>query len=115
MRAGPFLVGTQPVIRPDGALVVLAGDYVGDAALTGAIVELRSTDGGATFARSTVSDLQSADNAPMRATSLPSVDVDAAGTIYAAWADCRFRVACAHNDIVLSTSTVLMIDGGGKG
>jgi len=105
VRAGPFLVGTQPVIRPDGALVVLAGDYAGDDALTGAIVELRSTDGGATFARSTVSDLQSASNAPMRATSLPSVDVDAAGTIYAAWADCRFRTACAHNDIVLSTST----------
>jgi hypothetical protein len=40
----------------------------------------------------------------MRATSLPSVDVDSAGTIYVVWADCRFRAACARNDLVLSTS-----------
>jgi BNR repeat protein len=102
--AGPFLVGAQPVIRPDGALVVVSGDYHGDAALNGAMVELRSTDGGATFTRSIVSDLQSARNSPLRATSLPSVDVDSAGTIYAAWGDCRFRVACSRNDIVVSTS-----------
>ena len=105
VRAGPFLVGTQPVIRPDGALVVVAGDYRGDEGLTGAMIELRSTDGGATFTRITVSDLQSASNKPMRAISLPSVDVDSAGTIYAAWGDCRFRASCARNDIVLSTST----------
>jgi hypothetical protein len=105
VRAGAFLVGTQPVIRPDGTLVVIAGDYPTDDALTGAIAELRSTDGGATFTRSTVSDLQSAQNAPMRATSLPSVDVDSAGTLYAVWGDCRFRATCTRNDIVLSTST----------
>jgi len=105
VRAGTFLVGTQPVIRPDGALVVVAGDYANDDALTGAMVELRSTDGGATFTRSTVSDLQSAPSAPMRATSLPSVDVDSAGTLYAVWGDCRFRATCNRNDIVLSTST----------
>jgi BNR repeat-like domain len=105
VRAAAFLVGTQPVIRPDGALVVIAGDYPTDDALTGAMVELRSTDGGATFTRSTVSDLQSAPNAPMRATSLPSVDVDSAGTLYAVWGDCRFRATCNRNDIVLSTST----------
>jgi hypothetical protein len=102
--AGPFLVGAQPVIRPDGALVVVSGDYRGDAALDGSLAELRSTDGGASFTRSTVSDLQSAPNTPMRATSLPSVDVDSAGTIYVVWADCRFRAACARNDLVLSTS-----------
>jgi hypothetical protein len=105
VRAGTFLVGTQPVIRPDGALVVVAGDYANDDALTGAMVELRSTDGGATFTRSIVSDLQSASDAPMRATSLPSVDVDSAGTIYVVWGDCRFRASCDRNDIVLSTST----------
>jgi hypothetical protein len=86
-------------------LVVVAGDYPRDDALAGAMVELRSTDGGATFTRSTVSDLQSASNAPMRATSLPSVDVDSAGTLYAVWADCRFRATCDRNDIVVSTST----------
>ena len=105
VRAGAFLVGTQPVIQPDGALVVIAGDYTHDDALTGAMVELRSTDGGASFTRSVVSDLQAAPNAPMRATSLPSVVADSSGTIYAVWGDCRFRPACARNDIVLSTSS----------
>jgi hypothetical protein len=44
----------------------------------------------------------------MRAIALPSVDIDSAGTIYASWQDCRFRAACAENDIVISTSP----DGG---
>ena len=95
-------------MRPDGTLVVVAGDYNGAAALTGSIVAVRSTDGGATFTRTTVSTLHARDNNPMRAIALPSVDIDSAGTIYASWHDCRFRSGCAENDIVLSTSP----DGG---
>jgi BNR repeat-like domain/BNR/Asp-box repeat len=102
------LVGTQPVVRADGTLVVVAGDYIGDAALTGSIVAVRSTDGGLTFTRTTVSNLVAHDNDPMRAVSLPSVDIDSAGTIYAVWHDCRFRTGCTENDMVLSTSP----DGG---
>jgi BNR repeat protein len=108
VHATSFLVGTQPVVRADGTLVVVAGVYNGEAALSGSIVAVRSTDGGATFTRATVSSLQAHDNDPMRAISLPSVDVDSAGTIYAAWHDCRFRAGCAANDIVISTSS----DGG---
>jgi BNR repeat-like domain len=103
--AAGFLVGTQPVVRPDGTLVVVAGDYKGDAALTGSMVALRSTDGGASFGRSVVSDLRSADNKPMRAISLPSIVGDSNGTIYAVWSDCRFRPGCTRNDLVISTST----------
>jgi hypothetical protein len=105
VRAGSILVGTQPVVQPNGTLTVVAGDYQGEAALTGSMVALRSTDGGATFQRFTVAALKSANNAPMRAIALPSLDVDANGTIYATWHDCRFRAACTANDIVLSTST----------
>jgi hypothetical protein len=105
VTAAAFLVGTQPVVLPNGTLVVVAGDYHGDSALSGAMVALRSTDGGAHFTRAVVSDLQAADNGPMRAIALPSVDVDSAGTIYAAWHDCRFRPGCTRNDIVISTST----------
>jgi hypothetical protein len=104
VRAGSILVGTQPAIRPDGTLVVVAGDYRGEAALSGSMVALRSTDGGATFSRIVVSDLQAADNDPMRAIALPSVDVDSNGTIYVVWHDCRFRSGCSGNDMVLSTS-----------
>ena len=104
VRADAFLVGTQPGVQPNGTLVVVAGDFRGESALTGAIVALRSTDGGATFSRTVISDLQSASNSPMRGIALPSAGVDSKGTIYAAWNDCRFRTACAHNDLVLSTS-----------
>jgi hypothetical protein len=104
VTAGPILVGTQPVVRPDGTLVVVAGDYEGAAALTGSIVALRSTDGGATFARTVVSDLHAAPGIGLRSVPLASVDVDSDGTIYAAWHDCRFRPGCAANDVVLATS-----------
>jgi hypothetical protein len=104
VRAGAILVGTQPVIQPNGTLVVVAGDYRDEQALSGTMIALRSTDGGATFSRFTVSDLQASDNAPMRAISLPSVAADSNGTLYAVWSDCRFRTACAVNDLVLSTS-----------
>jgi hypothetical protein len=98
------LVGTQPVIRPNGTLVVVAGDYRGEQARSGSMVALRSTDGGASFARIVVSDLQATENDPLRAIALPSVDADSNGTIYAVWHDCRFRASCARNDLVMSTS-----------
>ena len=105
VRAGNVLVGTQPVVQPNGTLVVVAGNYTDERALTGSMVALRSTDGGATFASFTAANLQSADNSPMRAISLPSVESDSNGTIYATWSDCRFRPTCTKNDLVLSTST----------
>jgi hypothetical protein len=104
VRAGGVLVGTQPVIQPNGTLVVVAGDYRDDRALSGSMIAYRSTDGGATFTRFIVSDLQAANNAPMRAISLPSVVADSNGTMYATWSDCRFRAGCSQNDLVLSTS-----------
>jgi len=105
VKAGNVLVGTQPVVQPNGTLVVVAGDFRGEDALTGAMVALRSADGGATWHPFTVSDLQSANDDPMRAIALPSLDIDSNGTMYAAWHDCRFRPTCSGNDIVLSTST----------
>jgi hypothetical protein len=103
-QAGGILVGTQPVVQPNGTLVVVAGDYQNDQALSGAVVALRSTDGGVSFVRYPVSDLRSADTMPMRAISLPSLAADSEGTLYATWADCRFRSSCSGNDLVLSTS-----------
>jgi hypothetical protein len=40
----------------------------------------------------------------IRAPALPSAEIDGGGTIYAAWHDCRFRLGCLANDIVLSRS-----------
>ncbi|HEY2074510.1 MAG TPA: sialidase family protein [Gaiellaceae bacterium] len=105
VRATDILVGTQPVVLPDGTLVTIAGNYVGEQALTGSIESFRSTDGGATFTRTTLSTLRSASNDPMRAIALPSMTIDAGGVLYATWGDCRFRPSCTANDLVLSTST----------
>jgi hypothetical protein len=105
VRASSALVGTQPAVLPDGTLVTIAGAYAGVEALTGSIESLRSTDGGATFTRGTVAALTSASNAPMRAISLPSLAIDGTGTLYASWADCRFRPSCSANDLVVSSST----------
>ena len=41
----------------------------------------------------------------MRALPLPASAMDAAGTVYVVWHDCRFRSGCGSNDIVMSTST----------
>jgi BNR repeat-like domain len=105
VRATGTLVGTQPAVLADGTLVTIAGNYVGDQGLTGTIESVRSTDGGVTFTRATVATLTSADNSPMRAISLPSLALDAGGTLFASWADCRFRPSCDANDIVISSST----------
>jgi hypothetical protein len=105
VHASSILVGTQPVILPDGSLVIVAGDYNGEQGLTGSIEALVSSDGGATYARVTVSQLQASPAGRLRAISLPSVAVDAAGQIYAVWGDCRFRSGCSGNDLVLATSS----------
>ena len=105
VTATGILVGTQPQVLPNGTLVTVAGNYTGQQALAGSIESFRSTDGGATFTRTTLAQLTSAGNAPMRAISLPSLAIDGAGTLYATWADCRFRASCSANDIVLSSSS----------
>lgn len=96
-------LGAIPISRPDGSLVVtfLAGnaeDRIG---------AIRSTDGGATFGSMTLVALAPRFSPPervMRRRPLPSVEIDAAGTIYAAWADCSFRPGCSADDVVLTRS-----------
>jgi hypothetical protein len=46
-----------------------------------------------------------ADAGNLRSGPLPSAEIDAAGTLYVVWQDCRFEASCAANDIVMSTST----------
>jgi len=36
--------------------------------------------------------------------SLPSDEIDGAGTVYVTWSDCRFRRSCKKNDLVISHS-----------
>ncbi|MBV8980890.1 MAG: exo-alpha-sialidase [Acidimicrobiia bacterium] len=95
-------IGGQPVVRPDGTVVVPA-----DNAAQSAIISYRSTDGGQTWsAATTVTPVQHhAVHASMRVNKLPSAEVDSAGTVYAAWEDCRFRSRCSSNDIVIASTS----------
>jgi hypothetical protein len=94
-------LGGQPVALPDGDVVV---PYE---SLTGTIRSFRTTNGGAswnsTVLVSSISHHTVAGS--LRESPLPSAEADAAGTVYVAWADCRFRSGCPSNDIVIAKST----------
>jgi len=67
----------------------------------------RSVDGGASW-RATVlvsSISRHTVAGGLRTSPLPSAEMDAAGTAYVVWQDCRFRSGCTSNDIVMSKST----------
>ncbi|MFL6128713.1 MAG: sialidase family protein [Mycobacteriales bacterium] len=95
-------LGGQPVVRPNGTVIM---PYL---ASSGQIRSFRSIDGGASWRASVLVATPSkhAIAGGLRAgADLPSAEVDAAGTVYVAFYDCRFRSGCPANDIVLSKST----------
>ena len=97
--------GAYPVVRPDGALLVLYSVYGSIDPSTDSIVVARSVDGGATFEPARrLAPLLTEDTIGVRAPPFVSADVDAGGTVYVTWADCRFSSQCTANGIVLATS-----------
>jgi len=94
-------VGGQPVVQPNGNVIVpiLNGDGT-------KIIAFASVNGGATWSApvtiAAITDHHVAGG--LRTTTLPSAATDATGTVYVVWQDCRFRANCASNDLVLSTS-----------
>ena len=99
---GSGVIGGQPVVRPDGTVIVPI-----DNANESAIGAFNSTNGGASWsAITTITTLRHHTVAgSLREGPLPSVEVDGAGTVYVAWSDCRFRSRCRQNDIVITHST----------
>ncbi len=95
-------LGGQPVVQPNGTVVVPINNIVQTA-----ILSFRSTDGGASWgATTTVSGVLSQIVAgSLRTSPLPSAEIDRAGKVYVSWQDCRFRSGCAANDIVMSSSS----------
>jgi hypothetical protein len=94
-------LGGQPVVRPNGTVIVPFQSS------SGQIRSFRSIDGGASWrATVLVSTISSHTVAGgLRTSPLPSAEVDSAGTVYVVWQDCRFRSGCPANDIVMSKST----------
>ena len=98
---GTGVIGGQPVVRPDGTVIVPTAN-----ANETAIGAFNSTNGGASWsAVTTIATVRHHRVAgSLREGPLPSAEIDGLGTVYVSWADCRFRRACKTNDILLSHS-----------
>ena len=97
----PKGLGGQPVVRPNGTVIVPFES------LKGSIGSFVSTDGGASWSREfQVAKINFHPNAGgLRTSPLPTAEIDAAGNAYVAWEDCRFEPKCSANDIVFSRSS----------
>jgi len=94
-----FGLGGQPVVQPNGTVVV---PFTGNG-----IQAFTSTDGGKSW-KNPVTVANISDHGVgggLRTPTLPSAEIDGAGTVYVVWPDCRFRSGCSSNDIVMSTSS----------
>jgi hypothetical protein len=98
---GSGVIGGQPVVRPDGTVIVPI-----DNANESAVGAFNSTNGGASWSSiTTIATIKHHTVAgSLREGPLPSAEIDGAGVVYLAWTDCRFRRSCRTNDIVLSHS-----------
>lgn len=98
---GTGIIGGQPVVHPNGNVIVPTAN-----ANETAIGAYNSTNGGASWsAVTTIATTRHHTVAgSLREGPLPSAEIDGAGTVYVAWADCRFRRSCRTNDIVYSKS-----------
>ena len=103
---GSFVNGAFPVVRPDGTLVVIFTVFSAFGAFgNDELVSLVSRDGGESFAApAVVTHTVAGEFYGVRAPLLVSADADAAGTVYVAWSDCRFREECTGSDIVVARS-----------
>ncbi len=98
---GAGIIGGQPVVRPDGTVIVPT-----DNANESAIGAFNSTNGGVSWsAVTTITTIKhKAAAGSLREGPLPSAEIDGNGTVYVVWADCRFRTGCKANDIVITHS-----------
>ncbi len=96
------VIGGQPVVRPDGTVIVPT-----DNANETAVGAFNSTNGGASWsAVTTITSISHHTEAgSLRSGALPTAEVDSAGTVYVVWSDCRFERSCRSNDLVISHST----------
>jgi hypothetical protein len=87
-------------VKKNGVVIVPIGD-----ASVNSIRYFMSKDGGASWEATkfvaSITDHLVAGG--MRALPLPSAEIDKSNRVFIVWQDCRFRVSCAANDIVMAT------------
>ncbi|MFI5113799.1 MAG: sialidase family protein [Terriglobales bacterium] len=93
-------IGGVPLVQPGGKVIVPIAGFNGD------MIAFSSTNGGQSWTKAVkiATAPSHAEDGGIRSAGLPSSAIDANGKVYVAWSDCRFRTACAENDIVFSTS-----------
>jgi hypothetical protein len=97
-------IGGQPLVQPGGTVIV---PIEGFASRNGTILSFISIDGGASWSKAVIV-AKVAFHPPaggIRASVLPSAEIDGSGKVYVVWPDCHFEAGCTANDLVLSTST----------
>jgi hypothetical protein len=101
-------IGGLPLPQPNGNVIVPflskhIGQKMGDYP---SIAAFRSTDGGASWSSAVTiaTRFVHLEAGGMRTIPEPSAEVNKHGRVYVAWQDCRFRVGCYANDIVMSSS-----------
>ncbi|HLI96395.1 MAG TPA: sialidase family protein [Candidatus Baltobacteraceae bacterium] len=99
--SGAYGVGAQPLVRADGTIVLVFEDFNEQS-----ILSASSIDGGVSWsAPQTITKITGHVAAGgLRAGFLQSAVIDASGVAYAVWPDCRFRVGCTQNDLLLTRS-----------
>jgi hypothetical protein len=98
---GTSVIGGRPVSQPNGRVVM----PIANGSET-SIQSFVSTNGGVSDQGPVPVDSvgRHFEAGGLRTHMFPSADVDAGGTVYAIWHDCRFESGCSANDIVLTTS-----------
>lgn len=94
--------GTQQLVQPNGTVIAPISQ-----GFSNTLLSSTSSDGGASWSATTVLSnvIDHTEDGNLRSVPLPSAEMNAAGTAYVVWQDCRFRTNCAANDIVLTTSS----------
>ena len=95
---GRFAPAPQPVVRPDGVLVIPFHDEFRMAAV-------RSLDGGVSLTPAVpIAPAEFDGSGIVRDPPLPSAEIAGDGTVYLVWPDCGLRPDCSGNDLVFSSS-----------
>ena len=99
--AGDYGIGGNPVVQPNGNVVVPFADF------NGGMSSFMSTNGGQswTAAQQIAQAPSHYEDGDLRSAGLPSAAIDGAGNVFVSWSDCSFESGCSANDIVYSSSS----------